>query len=79
MKSTIAAVALLLGTALVSGQAQAANMTAESMHRVKTHGKTVMVHEMKMDDGSVVFAMSRSDLQKLLNLRSREFSDSFPR
>jgi hypothetical protein len=38
-----------------------------------------MVHEMKMDDGSVVFAMSRSDLQKLLNLRSREFSDSFPR
>jgi hypothetical protein len=46
-------------------------------HMIKAHGRMIMVHAMKMDDGSVIYGMSQRDLERLLNMRTRQFSESF--
>ena len=68
---------LLAACCLTAIPAMAQTMKEMGAHRMKIHGRMVMVHQMKMADGTIVFAMSQSDLQRLLSLRSKEFSDSF--
>jgi 2-polyprenyl-6-methoxyphenol hydroxylase-like FAD-dependent oxidoreductase len=64
---------LILG-ALLAGPATAAEM----MHKFKAHGRMIEVHQMDMGNGTMMYAMSRSDLERLLNQRIREFSTYAP-
>lgn len=66
--------AIALGTMLFAAPALAASVTSNSMHRMKLGKRMLSVHEMKMDDGSVVYGMSKSDLERLLDQRIRDFS-----
>ena len=58
-------VALLLGSALMVGPAMAASVMKTEQHMYKIHGKKVMVHEMTMDDGTVVYGLSKADFLRM--------------
>jgi len=39
---------------------------------MKAHGKTVKVHAMTMADGTIMYAMSRHDLERLLDQKIKD-------
>jgi hypothetical protein len=70
--------ALILGAAFLAGPALAATVMSNDAHMFKARGRMVEVHQMKMDDGTMVYAMSKSDLERVLNQKIRDFSTYAP-
>ena len=81
MKNAVLASALALG--LMAGPASAGygadQMKSEEVHTMTIKGVQTEVHVMRMANGKVLYGFGRSDLDRLLDLRSKQFSDSFPR
>ena len=67
-----------LSVAFTARTAVAATVMKNDMHMFKARGHMIEVHQMQMDDGSMVYAMSKADLERLLNQRIKEFSNYAP-
>jgi len=73
---SIAAAFAVLSTVAPSFAANGGDheITQEVVKPVKSHGKTYMIHMMKMSDGTVIYGMSKAELERLLTQRLRDFS-----
>ncbi len=72
MKTKMIAFALV--ASVLAFPAAAAEM---AMRQFKSHGHMISVHQMKMDDGTMMYAMSANDVSRLLATRTKMFTESF--